>query len=175
MIHIRNERPGDAEVGEGLLEQAFGAARVRRSSQRLRDGRLPAEGLSFVATARGRLAGTARLWDIACGAGKPALLLGPVAVEAAQRGLGIGAALVRRAIAEARRRGHGAIVLVGDAPYYNRFGFSAAKTSKLRLPGPFERHRLLALELIPGALDGAKGLLRAAGRMIPQPSVAVAA
>jgi predicted N-acetyltransferase YhbS len=175
MIQIRHERPGDAETRETLLEQAFGAARVRKSSQRLRDGRLPAEGLSFVATARGRLAGTARLWDIACGTGKPVLLLGPVAVEAAQRGRGIGAALVRRAIAEARRRGHGAIVLVGDAPYYNRFGFSAAKTGNLRLPGPFERDRLLALELVPGALDGAKGLLRAAGRMISQPSVAVAA
>jgi predicted N-acetyltransferase YhbS len=66
-------------------------------------------------------------------------------------------------------------VLVGDAPYYNRFGFSAARTSNLRLPGPFERHRLLALELVPGALDGAKGLLRATGRMIARPAVAVAA
>lgn len=175
MIQIRHERPGDAEAREALLDEAFGAARARKSSQQLRDNRLPAEGLSFVASARGRVAGTARLWDVACGAGKPALLLGPVAVEAGHRGCGIGAALVRRAIAEARRRGHGAIVLVGDAPYYSRFGFSAAKTGSLRLPGPLERHRLLALELVPGALDRAKGIIRAAGRIIPQPSVAVAA
>ena len=142
-------------------------AAYRKSSQRLRDGRLPAEGLSFVAPKRGRVVGTARLWHIACGAGKPALLLGPVAVAAAQRGRGIGAALVRRAIAEARRRGHGAVVLVGDAPYYSRFGFSAEKTGSLRLPGPFERHRLLALELMPGALDGAKRPdPRRPGRMI---------
>ena len=68
---------------------------------------------------------------------------------------------MRRALREARRLGHGAVILVGDAPYYSRFGFSAAKTAGLRLPGPFERHRLLALELVPGALDGAGGLVRA--------------
>ena len=84
-----------------------------------------------------------------------------MAVAADCRNRGIGAALVRRAFAEARRLGHGAIILVGDAPYYSRFGFSAEKTGGLQLPGPFERHRLLALELMPGALDGARGLIRA--------------
>ncbi len=101
------------------------------------------------------MVGTARLWNVACGSGQPALLLGPVAVAADCRNRGIGAALVRRALREARRLGHGAVVLVGDAPYYSRFGFTAEKTARLRLPGPFERHRLLALELAPGALDGA--------------------
>ena len=90
------------------------------------------------------------------------------------RNRGIGAGLVRRAVAEARRLGHGAVILVGDAPYYGRFGFSVEKTGRLRLPGPFERHRLLALELKPGALDGARGLIRAAGRAIEQPAAAAA-
>ena len=66
---------------------------------------------------------------------------------------------------ETRKLGHGAVVLVGDAPYYSRFGFSAETAAALTMPGPFERHRLLALELAPGALDGASGLLRASGRL----------
>jgi predicted N-acetyltransferase YhbS len=175
MITIRQERPADVEAREALLDQAFGETRQRKSSQRLRDGRLPAEGLSFIAAEGKRVVGTARLWHAACPSGQPTLLLGPVAVEATCRNRGIGAALVRRAIAAARRLGHDAVILVGDAPYYGRFGFSAEKTGRLRLPGPFERHRLLALELKPGALDGARGLLRAAGHAIPQPTIAAAA
>ena len=175
MVTIRHERPSDAAAREALLDDAFGATRHRKGSQRLRDGRLPAAGLAFIAVERGRVIGTARLWDAACGAGKPALLLGPLAVVADRRGEGIGGALVRRAVEEARRRGHGAVVLVGDAPYYSRFGFSAAQTGSLKLPGPFERHRLLALELSPGALAGAKGLIRATGRTLAQPAVAAAA
>jgi predicted N-acetyltransferase YhbS len=175
MITVRQERLGDVRAREALLDEAFGEMRYRKSSQRLRDGRLPAEGLCFIAAEGRRVLGTARLWEITCPSGQPALLLGPVAVAAGSRNRGIGAALVRRAVAEAGRLGHGAIVLVGDAPYYGRFGFSAEKTGRLRLPGPFERHRLLALELKQGALDGARGMIRAAGRAIPQPAVAAAA
>jgi len=166
MISIRKERPPDAAAREALLDEAFGAQRWRKSSQRLRNGRSAAEGLAFVAADGKRIVGTARLWDIVCGAGKPALLLGPVAVTAGYRNRGIGAELVRHAISVARRRGHRAIILVGDAAYYGRFGFSAAKTAALRMPGPFERHRLLGLELAPGALDGARGLLQPAQRDI---------
>jgi predicted N-acetyltransferase YhbS len=174
MVTLRHERQADAKAREALLDEAFGETRYRKSSQRLRDGRLPAEGLSFVAAEGKRIIGTARLWHAACASGEPALLLGPVAVAASCRNRGIGAALVRRAVAEARRLGHSAVILVGDAPYYGRFGFSAEKTGRLRLPGPFERHRLLALELTPGALDGARGLIRAAGRAILQPAAAAA-
>ena len=67
---------------------------------------------------------------------------------------------------EARKLGHGAVLLVGDAPYYARFGFSAAKTAKLSLPGPFERERLLGLELREGALDGARGLIVPTGAAV---------
>jgi predicted N-acetyltransferase YhbS len=99
------------------------------------------------------------------GEGK-ALLLGPLAVDPAVKSAGIGSALVRHAIAEAARLGHRAILLVGDAPYYGRFGFSAEKTGALAMPGPYERHRFLALELVDGALDGAHGVLKAAGRKV---------
>jgi predicted N-acetyltransferase YhbS len=172
MTTIRQERPSDMDAREALLDEAFGESRTRKASERLREDRLPAEGLAFIASEGRRVVGTARLWNIACGTGKPALLLGPVAVATACRGRGIGAALVRRAVAEARRLGHAAIVLVGDAAYYSRFGFSTAKTSALCMPGPFERHRLLALELAPGALDGASGLIGAAGQLASKPDLA---
>jgi len=175
MITLRHERPADIPAREALLDQAFGASRAKKTSERLRKGRLPADGLAFIATDGERVVGSARLWPIACGTGQPALLLGPVAVEASCRARGIGAALVRRALQAALRLGYGAIVLVGDPPYYNRFGFSAEKTAALKLPGPFERHRLLALELTPGALDGARGIIRAAGRAAPTPEVATPA
>ena len=168
MFTIRQERAADVEAREALLDDAFGDGRLRKSSQRLRDGRLPAEGLAFVATDAGRLVGTARLWDVACG-GKPALLLGPVAVACDRQGEGIGTALIARTIDVARARGHAAIVLVGDAPYYGRFGFTADKTGALAMPGPFERHRLLGLELVSGGLDGAAGVIVAAGRTVMKP------
>ena len=169
MITLRQERPADVEAREALLDNAFGDTRYRKTSQRLRDGRLPAEGLSFIAADGRRLIGTARLWSVACDSGQPALLLGPVAVAGDCRNRGIGAALVRRAIAAARRLGHHAVILVGDAPYYNRFGFAGEKAAGLKLPGPFERHRLLALELTLGALDGAGGFVRASGRLAQKP------
>jgi predicted N-acetyltransferase YhbS len=75
-------------------------------------------------------------------------------------------------VAEAARLGHTAIVLVGDAPYYGRFGFSAEKTGMLAMPGPYEKHRLLALELESGALDGAHGIIRPTGRKIKRARIA---
>ena len=172
MIMIRQERPKDIGAREALLDEAFGEARYRKSSERLREDRLPAEGLSFAACDGKRLIGTARLWDVACGPDKRALLLGPVAVADGCRNRGIGAELVRRAIEAARKLGHATIVLVGDAAYYSRFGFSAEKTGALWMPGPFERHRLLALELKSGALDGACGMISPTGRPEPKPDLA---
>jgi predicted N-acetyltransferase YhbS len=218
------ESETDAPAREALLDRAMGTKRKRKSSEKLRRGRRPSEGLAFVVRdADGAVVGTVRLWDVAVkkmisslagemggspegGAVPPtraanddglrstlppsalpgispargefgsgdvaALLLGPLAVDPSLKGAGIGSALVRRAIEEARRLGHKAILLVGDAPYYGRFGFSAEKTGGLAMPGPYERHRLLALELEPGALDGAGGVIRATGRKITKLSAA---
>lgn len=160
MATIRHERLVDAPAREALLNLSFGPCRFDKTSQRLRDGQHPAEGLSFVATDFGRVIGTVRLWRVAAGA-HPALLLGPLAVHPDFRTCGIGAALMRRALDNAAARGHAAVLLVGDAPYYGRFGFSADKTGRLWLPGPYEADRLLARELQPGALDGAHGLILA--------------
>jgi predicted N-acetyltransferase YhbS len=175
MIAIRPETKRDAAAREALLDAAFGAARFAKTAQRLREGRLPADQLSFVACRDGALVGSVRLWNVSAGPGRPALLLGPIAVARECRNAGIGAALMRHALAAAAARGHGAVLLVGDTPYYGRFGFSADKTGALRLPGPYERHRLLACELKPGALDGARGLVGAIGRPAPEPALAAPA
>jgi predicted N-acetyltransferase YhbS len=164
---IRAERGFDAAAREALLDACFGASRHARTCQRLRDGRLPAEGLAFTAKHQGRLVGTIRLWHVRAG-GQAALMLGPLAVDPTCRELGIGAALMKHTLAAAKARGHGAMILLGDAPYYARFGFSAAKTGELSLPGPFERDRLLGLELCEGGLDGAWGMIQASGELTPQ-------
>ncbi len=169
MVTIRNEAHCDIRLREELLDRVWGSARFQKTAERLREGRIPAEGLALVAEVDESLVGTVRLWPICAGPARPALLLGPLAVDEACRGCGIGTALMRRALRAARRRGHRAVLLVGDEPFYGRFGFSAEKTGALWLPGPFERQRLLGCELTPGALDAAHGLVSAIGRSEPKP------
>lgn len=167
MITYDQETTGDAFAREALLDRTFGPQRFRKSSERIRAGRLPAEGLALAARDGDRLVGTVRLWHAAAdGVESGALLLGPLAVESELRGAGIGGALMRLAIARAGALGHGAILLVGDEPYYRRFGFVAAPAA-LAMPGPFERHRFLALELVADTLSGAHGILRPSGVLVP--------
>jgi hypothetical protein len=169
---IRAERASDVVAREALLDACFGDNRHTRTCQRLRDGRAPAEGLALSAVrGDGRLVGTVRLWHVSAG-GVPALILGPLAVDGTARKLGVGAALITRALAAARARGHRAVILLGDAPYYARFGFSADQTGALNLPGAFERERLLALELIAGSLDGAWGMIVPTGASVLKPKAA---
>lgn len=173
---IDQQSPVVAAERDSLLTRAMGLNWKKKSSQKLRRGRRPSEGLAFVARGEdGTLAGTVRLWDVATGDGRPALLLGPLAVDPSLKSAGIGKALMLHAISEAQRLGHKAILLVGDAGYYGRFGFSAEKTGELSMPGPYERHRFLALELAPGALDGATGTLRPTGRKAKAARVTAAA
>jgi len=173
MVTIRNETHRDFEAREHLLDRVWGPSRFEKTAERLREGRRPAAGLSLVAANDGRVIGTVRLWHVCAGPGRRALLLGPLAVDEAWRNRGIGSGLMRRAVGAAQRRGHRAVLLVGDASFYGRFGFSPAKTGSLWLPGPFDRNRLLACELVPGALDGACGLVGATGSSAPKPSFEV--
>lgn len=169
---VEDENAGDVLAREKLLDLAMGPDRRRKSSEKLRRNRLPAEGLALVARdPKGHVIGTVRLWNVEAGvtsAGTPvdALMLGPLAVDPAHEGKGIGGALTRAAIARAHERGHGAILLVGDAPYYERFGFFSEKTRLLVMPGPTARERFLALELKDGWLDGAAGMVVASGRKL---------
>ncbi len=171
MVTIREEKFADVAAREALLDEAYGASRFAKTSERLREGRMPAAGLSLVAVDHGRIVGTVRLWQVIAGPGRAALLLGPLAVDPAHRNRGIGTALMRRAIARARLAGHRAIVLVGDAAYYRRFGFTAERTAELWMPGRYDRDRLLALELRPDALAGARGLIAASGALAPKPDL----
>ncbi len=169
---VDDENAGDVLAREKLLDLAMGPDRRKKSSEKLRRNRLPAEGLALVARdPQGHVIGTVRLWNVEAGvtpAGTPvdALMLGPLAVDPAHEGRGIGAALMRAAIARAHDRGHGAILLVGDAPYYERFGFFSEKTKLLMMPGPTARDRFLALELKDNWLDGAAGMVVASGRRL---------
>ena len=171
-FRIDRENPGDVLARERLLDAAMGPNRRKKSSEAIRRDRIPAEGLALVARDEaGHVIGTVRLWNIQAGVSPegravPALLLGPLAVDSAHEGKGIGGALMRAAILEAKKLGHGAILLVGDAPYYERFGFSTDKARTLLMPGPFERHRFLGLELKEGWLAGAAGIIVPTGRKL---------
>ncbi|EJL48388.1 putative acetyltransferase [Rhizobium sp. CF122] len=178
---IDAENAGDVVARENLLDRVMGPNRRNKSSEKIRRGRVPAEGLALVARDRdGHVIGTVRLWNVEAGVnaeGTPinALLLGPLAVDSSFEGKGVGSALMRAAVLEAKNRGHGAILLVGDAPYYERFGFFAEKAQHLVMPGPFERSRFLALELTEGWLDGAAGMIVPSGRMLASAPVRRAA
>ncbi|NKN35436.1 N-acetyltransferase [Agrobacterium sp. a22-2] len=171
---IDSETPADVVAREALLDRAMGADRRNKSSERIRHGRVPADGLALVARDRkGHVIGTVRLWNIEAGISRDGnavdgLLLGPLAVDGGQAGKGIGSALMRAALVEAKKRGHGAVLLVGDAAYYERFGFFAEKAQHLVMPGPFARARFLALELKAGWLEGVAGMVVASGRKLTQ-------
>ncbi|WP_040401203.1 GNAT family N-acetyltransferase [Amorphus coralli] len=164
MIHLRDEVAADWSARETLLDAAFGAERFLKTSEALRAGRLPAEGLALAAEDEGRLLGSVRLWHVRAG-GVAALLLGPLAVDPAAQGLGVGSALMRRALNRAGALGHAAVILVGDPAYYGRFGFSAGLTTRLLMPGPVDRARFQAIELVPGALTSTAGLIVGTGAL----------
>jgi predicted N-acetyltransferase YhbS len=172
MITIREETFRDTQAREALLDACFGPARFQKTCERLREGRMPAEGLSLVVDRSGEVIGTVRLWHVSAGPNRPALMLGPIAIDPSVQSLGLGGKLMREALACAAGLGHKAVLLVGDAPYYERFGFSTEKTGSLWMPGPYERHRFLALELEAGALDSARGLVSATGALEQKPDLA---
>ena len=163
-LRIRDERPADFSAREKLLDASFGAARRKKTSERLRENRLPAAGLALAAVEGGRLVGTLRMWHVDAGSSAcPALLLGPLAVAASHRSQGLGTRLICEALYRALVRGHQAVLLVGDLAYYERFGFRRGLASGLDLPGPVERERFLGLELEAGALAQARGMVVASG------------
>lgn len=168
-LQIRPETAADFDAREALLDAALGPARTLKTCERLREGRLPA--LALAAERGGRLVGTVRLWNVSAGPGRAALMLGPLAVDGAVRSEGLGGKLMRAALTLAAATGHEAVLLVGDAPYYERFGFSADVTSALWMPGPVERERFLGLELKPDALRGARGLVSPTGALAPKPDL----
>jgi predicted N-acetyltransferase YhbS len=176
MVTIRAEIPSDAAPREALLDRAFGRARHRKTSQRLRDARLPAEGLAFTAVSKsGRVIGTLRMWHVIAGSAGQGLLLGPLAVDGRHQRRGLGRMMMDHALNMAKVMGYESVLLVGDEAYYSRFGFTRSAVADLHLPGPVDRERFLGLELVAGALDGAEGLVMASGRPVPRTGAVVAA
>jgi predicted N-acetyltransferase YhbS len=134
----------DPAAVEALLDAAFGADRKTRTAYKLRVGTQAISGLSF-ACQDGVLLGTIQCWPIALDGTTPLTLVGPVAVAPEAQGKGVGKALMNNMLAAAENHGHTALVMIGDPEYYGRFfGFRAEPTQGWTLPGPFDRHRLLA-------------------------------
>ena len=162
MIDIVDEAPAHVGAREMLLDQSFGPDRFKKTSERLREGRLPAFAFSALDDS-GRLVGTVRLWHVTDEKGRPALLLGPLAVESQCRSQQVGGRLMRHALNRATFAGFGAVILVGDFAYYQRFGFVQGRLEGVSLPGPLDRDRFLAAELLPDHLNGFSGCLMASG------------
>lgn len=162
MTSPMRERPEDAAEVEWLLDLAFAPGRTALSSYRLREGVPPvAELCAIVRDEYGALSGAIRYWPVRIGeSGAPALLLGPVAVHPTRQGEGIGALLMRETLAKAAELGWTRVILVGDLPYYARFGFSREAARGLAFPPPYNPDRLLARPSRPGAFDGCSGMVR---------------
>ena len=159
-FQIVPERPDDAAHLDPLLDLTFGFERNQKTVYRLREGVAPVPGLRFAAISpSGALLGSLRFWPIVIAKTTRAILLGPLAVEPALQGAGIGRALVRHGLAEAKRQGERICVVVGAPAYYAPFGFVNAGLAGLILPGPVEAGRFQVLELVPDALKGATGMI----------------
>jgi len=160
--HIVAERPQDAALLDPLFDRTFGADRHQKTVYRLREGLAPVPGLAFSATGvADELLASLRFWPIRIGA-TGAILLGPLAVEPALQGLGIGRALVRHGLDTAQALGERICVVIGEPNYYQSFGFISAGAAGLRLPGPVDAHRFQVLEFVPGALTEVSGLIERA-------------
>ena len=161
MFRLLPERPDDAWEVETLYDLAFAPGREALSSYRLRDGVPPVAALCRVARDEyDALVGAIRFWPVRIGSGGPrALLLGPVAVHPTRQGEGLGAALIGDGLERAREAGWTRAILVGDEPYYRRFGFTRAAAAALAFPPPTNPDRLLARPLADGAFKGVAGMV----------------
>ena len=162
MFQIARETVEDGLEVEYLYDLAFAPGRSALSSYRLREGVEPVEGLSLVARDEfGAVAGAIRYWPVVVGSdGHECLLLGPIAVHPTRQGEGLGALLIGESLERARLAGWTRAILVGDEPYYRRFGFSRRVATALRYPPPTNPERVLGRELFPGAFADVTGEVR---------------
>jgi len=160
MARLTTETADDWWEVEALYDLCFAPGRTALSSYRLRDGVAPVADLCLtLRNEDGTLAGVIRYWPVRIG-GHDALLLGPVAVHPTHQGEGLGAFLIRESLARARHGGWARVMLVGDSPYYGRFGFT--RLDRVVMPPPTNPDRVLGLELVPGAWQGVEGAVERA-------------
>lgn len=157
-LSIQQETAEDAAAIERLHERTFGPGRFARSAFRIREGKGHALTLSFTARIGTLLVGSVRLTPVRIGQAA-GLLLGPLTVEPPFRERGIGAALIKRSLDEARAQGHKLVLLVGDQAYYARSGFRRIDKGRVKMPGPVDPARLMVCELQPGAFDDVSGMI----------------
>ncbi|HVI68032.1 MAG TPA: N-acetyltransferase [Bradyrhizobium sp.] len=158
-ITILPETANDAQAIERLHERTFGPGRFVLSAYRLREHVDHLRDLSYTAHIGTLLVGSVRQLPVCIGETK-ALLLGPLTVEPPFRGRGVGNALLRRALDDARARGHRLVLLIGDEQYYGRVGFKRVPKGRATMPGPVDYNRLLIAELVDGAFEGVSGAIR---------------
>lgn len=163
-LTIRREHPSDRDPIERMHERAFGPGRFARTAYRLREGVAPVADLSFVSLVGTLIVGSVRLTPVRAGA-QSVLVLGPLTVEPAFMNRGIGAALMQTSLDAAREAGHALVLLVGDEPYYSRFGFSVVPPGRLTLPGPVDLKRFLYCELREGAFADVSGAVMPAQKV----------
>ncbi|OYU49637.1 MAG: GNAT family N-acetyltransferase [Rhizobiales bacterium PAR1] len=158
-ISLETMHAQDRDAVERLHARAFGPGRFSRTAFRIREQAGQAESLAFVARVGSLLVAAVQLTPIRIGT-HPAFMLGPLTVDPPFEGKGIGGALIERCAIAARAVKRDLIILVGDEPYYKRFGYKRVPMGKISLPGPVDPMRVLALELEPGALANVSGELR---------------
>ena len=153
------ETPAHEAAVDKMVADAFGPDRFAKTVYRLRDDVAPVAPLSLVMLDGEEVVGTLRFWPILIGGLTPALLLGPLVAAADRQGQGIGTSLMEEGLARAAAQGHRIVVLVGDEPYYRRFGFSRVLARSLKLPGWVDKKRFLAHELVAGAMASVSGMI----------------
>ncbi len=162
MFRIHPESENDHAEVENLLDLAFAPGRMLLGSYRLRDGVDPVPDLSLVVRDEyNTLSGSIRYWPVVIGEKRiTALLLGPVAVHPTSQGEGLGKMLITESLSRAAQTGWQRVILIGDAPYYQRFGFSRDLAAGLEFPLPTNPKRLLARALTVGAFDSVSGMVQ---------------
>lgn len=163
-MKIVSESHAHTPAVEKLVADAFGPDRYTKTVYRLRDGVEADASLSLVALDENEVVGTLRFWLVEI-EGTPALLLGPLVTAPGRQGEGIGSKLMKAGLARAAKQGHRIVILVGDEPYYRRFGFTRALARRLELPGWVDPARFLARELVSGAMAGVTGMIGRPGEM----------
>ena len=161
MFRVLPETPDDSFEVEMLLDLAFAPGRTALSSYQLREGVAEIAELSIIVRDEyDSVVGAIRYWPVRIGeAGDPALLLGPIAIHPTRQGEGLGALLMMESLERARAMGWRRVVLIGDEPYYRRFGFTREMAGALDFPKPVNLNRLLAKELVEGAMQAVSGMV----------------
>jgi predicted N-acetyltransferase YhbS len=160
-VAIRHAAPGDIASISRLHARVFGPGRFARSAYRVREGKGHLSRFCLVACLGDDIIASVRTTEITIGGKSGAVLLGPIAVDSMHRSLGLGSNLIAAAFEGARSASVKLVVLVGDHPYYGRFGFKPVPPGQIVFPGPVDPARILAYELEANALTGYRGLIAA--------------